>query len=189
VLGSGSQFRPGPPLAYNSPEKQAELAFLHAEPRPFNDQANAFYWQTSQGTVNGWYDQMHTTLFEDHLTGNAIRSARAYALMSIAHFDAMVACWDGKFTYWAIRPNQLDPTLTTLFATPNHPSYPAAHATLSTSITDVRISFPDARRGFRGSRDQCGRFANGRGNPLSERRRHGKHTGPPSGASCHQHSG
>ena len=40
----------------------------------------------------------------------------------------MVACWDGKYTHWAIRPFQLDPEVKTLFPTPNHPSYPAAHA-------------------------------------------------------------
>ena len=63
--------------------------------------------------------------------------ARAFALASVAHFDSVIACFDGKYAYWAIRPSQLDPTLTTLFATPNHPSYPSAHATLSTGLTDV----------------------------------------------------
>ena len=38
-----------------------------------------------------------------------------------------VACWDAKYAYWAIRPFQLDPDVKTLFPTPNHPSYPAAH--------------------------------------------------------------
>lgn len=57
--------------------------------------------------------------------------------MGVAHFDSVIACWDSKYTYWAIRPIQLDPTMTTLFATPNHPSYPSAHATLSTGVTDI----------------------------------------------------
>jgi hypothetical protein len=137
VLSGSDQFRPGPPIPYNSPQKLAELAALKAQPRPFADQANAFFWQTGQGTVTTWYDSIHTAIFEDHLNGNALRTARAYALMSVAHYDAMVACWDGKYTYWAIRPFQLDPTLTTLFATPNHPSCPAAHATNSTAISEV----------------------------------------------------
>ena len=41
--------------------------------------------------------------------------------------DAMVACWDAKYFYWRIRPFQAHPGLGTLFPTPNHPSYPAAH--------------------------------------------------------------
>jgi membrane-associated phospholipid phosphatase len=63
----------------------------------------------------------------------------------------MVACWDAKYTYWAARPVMLDPTLTTLFATPNHPSYPAAHATLSTSIAEMMAYlFPTRADVFRG---------------------------------------
>ncbi len=42
-----------------------------------------------------------------------------------------MACWDAKYAYWAIRPFQLDAEVKTLFATPNHPSYPAAHGCLS----------------------------------------------------------
>jgi membrane-associated phospholipid phosphatase len=137
ALASGGQFRPGPPLAYDSPEKKAELAALKNQPRPFADQAKAFFWQTGQGVITTWWDSVHTAMFEDQWTGNALRTARAYALMAVVHYDAMVACWDGKYAYWAIRPFQLDSTLTTLFATPNHPSYPAAHATNSTAIADV----------------------------------------------------
>lgn len=60
-----------------------------------------------------------------------MRAARTYALMSVAHYDAIVACWDAKYAYWAIRPFQLDPEVVTLFPTPNHPSYPAAHGCVS----------------------------------------------------------
>jgi hypothetical protein len=137
VLTTGDQFRPAPPLAYDSPEKQAELAYIRSQPRTFYDQSKAFFYQSPQGGVNEPYDSLHTAVFEDHLTGNAPRAARAYALSSVAQYDSMVACWDGKYTYWAIRPFQLDPTLTTLFATPNHPSYPSAHSTISTGVTDV----------------------------------------------------
>lgn len=49
----------------------------------------------------------------------------------MAHYDAFVSCFDAKNAYWAIRPFQLDPALTTVFATPNHPSYPGGHATIS----------------------------------------------------------
>jgi hypothetical protein len=158
LLSSGSQFRPAPPLAYNSPQKQAELAAMRAEPRTFADQASAFYWQTGAGVVTDWYNSAHTALFEDHLTSNPPRAARAYALMSVAHYDATVACWDGKYAYWAIRPVQLDPTLTTLFATPNHPSYPAAHATNSTAITEIMAYlFPTRAEFFRSQGFEAGR--------------------------------
>jgi membrane-associated phospholipid phosphatase len=65
------------------------------------------------------------------MENNPPRAARAYAIQSITGYDSMVACWDGKYTYWAIRPFQLDATTKTLFTTPNHPSYPSAHACVS----------------------------------------------------------
>jgi membrane-associated phospholipid phosphatase len=54
---------------------------------------------------------------------------------SIAGYDATVACWDEKYTYWKIRPFMLG--VTPLFRTPNHPSYPAAHGSLSGAISAV----------------------------------------------------
>jgi membrane-associated phospholipid phosphatase len=76
-------------------------------------------------------DILTVKLFEYHLDRNPPRAARAYALVSIAAYDSLIACWDGKYTYWAARPNMLDPTLVTLFPNPNHPTYPSAHAMVS----------------------------------------------------------
>jgi membrane-associated phospholipid phosphatase len=50
-------------------------------------------------------------------------------------YDIGIACWEAKYTYWAIRPFQLDPHVKPLFTMPNHPSYPAAHACASISVT------------------------------------------------------
>jgi membrane-associated phospholipid phosphatase len=132
VLKSGDQLRPPPPPAYNSPQKLAELAELHAITRTLDLTTKALYWQQLvEAGVAFWYQVGSQHLFEYHLDGNAPRSARAYAVMSVAQYDTEIACWDAKFTYWAIRPSQLDPTLTTLFPPPNHPSYPAAHGCAS----------------------------------------------------------
>jgi membrane-associated phospholipid phosphatase len=56
-------------------------------------------------------------------------------LPNIALYDVFVACWDAKYTYWAQRPFQVDPTFKPLFTTPNHPSYPSAHSCLSQSVS------------------------------------------------------
>jgi hypothetical protein len=69
------------------------------------------------------------------LETNPPQAARVYALMSIAHYDAQIACWDAKYAYWAPRPFHLDPELVTLFPSPNHPSYPAAHGCAPAAIT------------------------------------------------------
>jgi hypothetical protein len=64
-------------------------------------------------------------------------AAQTYALMNIAAYDSQVACFNAKYTFWAIRPFQYDPEFTPVFATPNHPSYPAAHSCHSMSMAAV----------------------------------------------------
>jgi hypothetical protein len=144
VLTSGDQLRPGPPLAYDSPEKRAELTDIKNLTRSFAMNQKAYYYQALEGVFTNWYQTLSQRLFESGLDQNAPRSARAYALASIAHHDASVACWDAKFTYWAIRPSQLDTTISPLFPPPNHPSYPAAHGCYSGAIARVIGQlFPD----------------------------------------------
>jgi len=44
-------------------------------------------------------------------------------------YDGFVACWDAKYTYWGIRPDQYDTTFKpVLFITPPFPGYPSGHA-------------------------------------------------------------
>jgi membrane-associated phospholipid phosphatase len=144
VLGSGSQLRPGPPPAYDSPQEGSELAEIKNFPRTFVSNSRAFYWQTFDGVLADWYSIAGRRVFEHHLEANQPRAARIYALLSVAHYDAIIACWDAKYTYWAIRPFQLDPSVVTLFATPNHPSYPAAHGAASGSISEaLAYAFPE----------------------------------------------
>lgn len=144
VLRSGDQLRPGPPLPFDSPEKRAELNEVKTVTRSFATNEKAFYYQSVEGVFTNWYQTLSQRLFESRMEDNPPRAARAYALASIAHHDASVACWDAKFTYWAIRPFQLDTSLTPLFTPPNHPSYPAAHGCYSGAIARVIGSlFPD----------------------------------------------
>jgi membrane-associated phospholipid phosphatase len=131
VLQSGAQFRPGPPPAYDSEQTKAELAEIKTFPRTPKSNDAAFFWQFAVAGTRGyhwWHAHVGEQIALHGLDTNPPRAARAYALESVAQYDTMVACWDGKYTYWAIRPFQLDPEVKTLFPTPNHPSYPAAHA-------------------------------------------------------------
>ncbi len=140
-LESGSQFRPGPPPAYGSAELAAELAEVKTYARTPVTNRKAYFWQfpTNSGFPQVEYSlaQLNRQLAEYRLDHNAPRAARAYALGSIAMYDGFVACWDAKYTYWAIRPSQLDPTVSTLFPNPPHPSYPSAHSCLSGTVAPV----------------------------------------------------
>ena len=97
----------------------------------------AFYWQSPAGLITSWYDYASKWMFEDQTDRNPPRAARAYALLARVYFDAFLASNDGKFAYWYLRPNQLDPTITPLFPVPPFPSYPSNHSTLSTARSEV----------------------------------------------------
>jgi hypothetical protein len=85
-----------------------------------------------------------------------VQNARLFALLNLTGMDDQIACFDSKYTYNFWRPvtairaadtdgnpdTEADPNWTPLFATPSHPSYPAAHATYSTSCaTELGLYF------------------------------------------------
>jgi membrane-associated phospholipid phosphatase len=136
VLDSPSELRAPPPPSYDSPEKAAELAEIKNFPRTPKTNSAAYFWEYAVGGLRGhqyWADQIDRLVLEYRLDNDPPRAARAYALHDIAVTDAGIGCWDSKYTYWAIRPFQLDPEVKPLFPTPNHPSYPAAHGCFSTA--------------------------------------------------------
>jgi len=97
----------------------------------------AFFWQGTAAFIKPWSDLISQKISEYRLDANPPRAARVYALVNISFYDSAIACFNAKYAYWAIRPNQLDPTLITLFPTPSHPSYPSAHAAISGGQAEV----------------------------------------------------
>jgi len=142
VLVSGSQFRAPQYPDFGSAAGTADLNgvvnFNRALNGPnFARNAEAFLAQTSAGQALGDFQALSQRIEEERLEDNPPRSARVYALHSVAQHDAAVACFEGKYFYWRIRPFQAHPGLGTLFPTPNHPSYPAAHGAGSGAAGDI----------------------------------------------------
>ena len=140
VLSSPGEFRPLPPVQYDSPEKAAELAEIKSFPRTPLTNSEALFWEAAVGGLRAhqyWNEQLSKKTLEYRLDDNPPRAARAFVLPFVTLYDAAIACWEAKYTYWAIRPSQLDPEVKTVFATPNHPSYPAAHACSSIAVARV----------------------------------------------------
>ena len=151
VLDVGRPVPPGPPPAPDSPERAAELAEVKNYPRdahpftelwfwpqdpagrpapdsvPFSSNQVVFYYAPVLHFL--WGPELAQKLFEYRWDANPPRAARAYALVSIAGYDATVACWDAKFHYWTARPDQFDPEITTVLPTYPIPDYPSGHAT------------------------------------------------------------
>lgn len=139
ALGAGNQFRPGPPPAFDSAQMGKELLEIKEFKRTNLTNITASYWEYYGGRA---YFDLYTQLlgqklFEYHLDRSPPRAAQAYATQAVAFHDLFVAAWDTKYTYWQIRPFQLDPGVTPVFTTPNHPSYPAAHATIAGAMETV----------------------------------------------------
>jgi hypothetical protein len=129
-MTSGSQFRPGPPPAFGSPEYLAALAEIRnfSDTRTPEQLAIARYWAGTTGSLVAgfWNEQIADLVVSHHLDER--RAAHAFALVNMAVMDANIACHDAKYTYWLIRPSQADPAITTPIGLPNHPSYPSNHA-------------------------------------------------------------
>jgi len=82
-------------------------------------------------------------------------NARFFAMLATAAADAIIACWDSKFTYSFWRPvtairagdtdgnpeTEPDASWIAQVTTPNHPEYPAAHGCFSGASTQTLKSF------------------------------------------------
>jgi PAP2 superfamily len=135
VLTSPSQFRPGPPPAYDSSTRLAEVAEVKNFRRTPATNGAAYYWNFGQyggpGLLYRLSDEVGLRLAETGQDRHPPLAARAYALVHVAHHDAYIASQDAKYHYWTARPDQFDPTITTVFPTPPFPSYPSNAAALS----------------------------------------------------------
>jgi membrane-associated phospholipid phosphatase len=150
VLSSGRELRPGPPPAADSAQRAAEIAEIKNYPRDAHPFTELFFWPEDPAGRPApdsepissnqivfhyapllhllWVPELHRKLMEYHLDTNPPRAARAYALVSVASYDATVASWEAKYFYWTARPNQFDPTIKTVLPTYPIPDYPSAHA-------------------------------------------------------------
>ncbi len=129
ALTGGNQFRPAAPPAFGSSDANAQYAADKNLQRTNATNHLAWFWQP--GFFQPWLQEVETEIFQNHLDGNAPRASRAYALETVAQHDATIACWDAKYTFLEMRPSQADPTITPVFAIPQHPGYPSGHACAS----------------------------------------------------------
>ena len=139
VLSSGSQLRPVPPPAWGSVQLDTDLAEVKDFPRTAKSMQAAFFWQSRGGQF--FYDLTNQKIFDYRLDMSPPRAARVYAMVSIAAYDATIACWDAKYTYWMIRPTQLAPEVTALFPPPQYPGYPSSAACSWGATAAVLASF------------------------------------------------
>lgn len=138
ILDSSSQFRPGPP-----PDFAKDMEELKKFKPTFRSNANAFYFASQSDDV------LSKKMFEYNIHLNPPRAARLYAITSVAFYDAFVACWDAKYAYWGIRPDQYDTTFRpVLMYTPPFPGYPSGHAMMGGVMAELFTYFFPAEKSY-----------------------------------------
>jgi membrane-associated phospholipid phosphatase len=152
-LTSASQLRPPPPPAFGSAAYLAALAEVRAiyDTRTAEQLATARFWNTASAPFTaGALNLIADSLIETHHRTER-EAARILAYANAAAFDAQIACFDAKFTYWFIRPSQADSAITLPIGLPNHPSYPSAHSCITSAIMTVLAeALPDERSNLEG---------------------------------------
>jgi membrane-associated phospholipid phosphatase len=146
TLASAAEFRPAPPPAFDSEATKTALNELKAFQRTPKTNHRATFWEVNGGArAHTMWNEIARTKILEHGIGSAA-AARVLTALNVAMIDAGIACWDAKYTFWHIRPSQLDADLKTVFPAPNHPSYPAAHGCFSTAAATVLAgAFPNDR--------------------------------------------
>jgi hypothetical protein len=156
-LESGAQFRPDGPSPLSSDAYAAdfhEVAVLgradSATRKPAQTE-QALFW--TDHDLRQWNDGMLGLAGARGL--DLVQTARMLGMAHAAGSDAMIACFDAKYTYWFWRPYQAIPEAGSdqnpgtvadarwqpLRATPNFPEYPSAHACHSTAVSEALGAF------------------------------------------------
>jgi PAP2 superfamily len=148
-LREGSQFRPGPPPAYGSPEFRRELHEVYAVSQSLTPEQKgiAEFWADGPGTVTppGHWNEIALDMLEPAGWSTLLES-RLFSALNTAQADAFIACWDAKYTYWSLRPvtairRLIDGSWLSYIATPPFPAYVSGHSTTSGAAATVLGAF------------------------------------------------
>jgi hypothetical protein len=148
VIRSPSQFRLAGPPALANDQYTADFNELKSmgiaanSGRTADQTLAANFWQA--GNPPDYWDQAVLSLAGQNQYSLA-ETARLLALVNLGMADAMIGCWDSKYTYSSWRPitaiqladtdgndaTAPDPSWTPLIVTPPFPDYPSAHSCAS----------------------------------------------------------
>jgi hypothetical protein len=161
LIDSASQFPPPPPPAYSDDKnsdffKQAMQVYQQNKSLTKEQKTIATYWDDNPFVVvhNGhmmfadkkitpgghWIGITAIACKQAH--ANAVQTAQAYAMTSIALFESFITCWQVKYNYSYIRPvsiinEKIDHNWLPLLQTPPFPEYTAGHSTISAASATV----------------------------------------------------
>ena len=154
VISSPSQFRPAGPRDLTSTQYAADLnetqtmGSASSSSRTADQTLYAQFWQA--GNPVGFWNPVATRLMSD-TPHSLLENARLFALLNMGLADAIIGCWDAKYTYDSWRPitairladtdnnpaTSPDVNWTPLIVTPPFPEYPSAHTCVSSAAARI----------------------------------------------------
>ena len=161
TFDSPSTFRPNGPTSLSSGEYAADFAEVKAYGRSDSAVRTPEQTQTVLFWAENTFMQLSRTvrLLAEERGLDVRESARLLGFVHVATADAMIACFDAKYSFSFWRPfhairradtdgnraTTLDPTWTS-FLVVNHPEYPSGHSCFTGAVTEaLKIYFgPDA---------------------------------------------
>ncbi len=157
VIPSQTQFlTPGPPALtsaqYTADFSESKLmGSTNSAARTADQTLFSIFWN---GNTAGFWNRTAVQVAE-HYDLSLLEKAHLLALMNLAEADAIICCWQAKYTYVFWRPitavaladfdgnadTVADPTWTPLLITPSHPEYPSGHSVASGASSAVLAAF------------------------------------------------
>jgi membrane-associated phospholipid phosphatase len=143
VIASGASLRPAAPpgpLSSQTASEIDQIIQLQSTADPALTASIAAWntlptsrWQELALDRSGFY----WALLPDIRSATPARSARAFALLHVAMYDALVATWDAKYAYGRIAPARADSRVRALVPLGDVPSYPSEHAAAAAAAAAV----------------------------------------------------
>jgi membrane-associated phospholipid phosphatase len=135
VLARADQLRPARPPT-DARAAEAELAGIVRRQRRLTPQERETIRFWDEGAVTRpWTDLLLEIIVGRHL--NPVRAARAIALLTVAMYEATVACWDAKLAYDVPPPARRSAAVEPLVSAPDVPSLPSEHAAVGAAAAAV----------------------------------------------------
>ncbi len=153
-IESPSQFRPPAPPALDTAQYTADFNEIKlmgsgsSSTRTADQTQYALFW--NPGNPPDFWNPVAATLAEKHHF-SLLQTAHLLAQVNLAMSDAIIGCWDAKYTYVSWRPisaiqladtdgnsdTVADPKWMPLLVTPPFPGYPSAHSCASAAAARV----------------------------------------------------
>ncbi len=168
VLTNANEFAVPEPASVQSAEYKSELAQLKTTMSQLTEEQKAAIKYWSGGATLRWNQIMRELVSKYNLPpyqnedgtypipsaanplayplfpfANPPYAARAYAYVSVAQYDALVATWNYKFKFNRPTPSQIDNSIQPLVPTNQLPSYPSEDAVIASVTLEVmKLLFP-----------------------------------------------